>query len=73
MAMDKDGNIDLQAAQLVYKSWKAKGDWIAERLIVADLKAMISDAEVLYWEFFDITMGSRRDPKDRHRGASTSC
>ncbi|MGF6177371.1 hypothetical protein [Ensifer sp. 4252] len=57
MAMDKDGNIDLQPAQLVYKSWKAKGDWITERISVADLKAMISDVEVLYWEFFDITMG----------------
>lgn len=58
LVMDKEGNIDPQAAQLKYKSWKAKGDWIVERVTVADLQAMISDGEVLFWEFFDIQMGT---------------
>ncbi|WP_086996945.1 hypothetical protein [Rhizobium sullae] len=58
LVMDKDGKIDPQAAQLMYKSWKAKGDWIMERVTVADLQAVISDGEVLLWEFFDIKMGT---------------
>ena len=61
--MDKDGNTDPQAAQLMYKGWKAKMD--RDRVTVADLQAMISNAKFCFGSSSISTWGPRRDPKDR--------